>query len=225
MKMVGLNLEALASARRATLALAIVFAWAGCEGSSLEDREEGELMGPVTDEVHDREVGEGTELRRAEKNVVLPEVKAKCVLRPTEGNETSGELELGPAEQGVQVVGSVSGLRPSGIHAIHVHEKGDCSAPDASSAGGHFNPTDERHGRRHHGEHHVGDMDNLKADVDGTAPVEQIVVGATLGEGGERDIAGKSIIVHLRPDDYQSQPAGDAGERIACGVIELITEP
>lgn len=204
-------------------ALAAALVLVGCQGSSLESREPSE--GPVTDESVEREEGEGTDLRRAEEHVMLPEVKARCALRPTEGNEAKGELELGPAEEGVQIVGSVSGLRPAGVHAIHVHEKGDCSAPDASSAGGHFNPEDDRHGRAHHGEHHVGDMDNLRADNDGTAPVERIVLGATLGDGGPNDIAGKAVIVHVAPDDYESQPSGNAGDRIACGVIELVKAP
>jgi superoxide dismutase, Cu-Zn family len=192
-----------------------------CQGSSLEEREESELMDPITDKSLDREEGEGTGIRRAEKNVFLPEVKATASLRPTEGNEARGELEFGPAEQGVQLVGSVVGLRPAGVHAIHIHEKGDCSAPDASSAGDHFNPDDEPHGRAFHGAHHVGDMDNIKANIDGEAGVERMIVGATLGDGGPNDIAGRSVVVHVSADGYTSQPSGGAGDRIACGVIEL----
>jgi superoxide dismutase, Cu-Zn family len=194
----------------------------GCRGSSLEDRDDEAVMDPVTDEVLDREEGEGTGLRKAERNIMLPRVKARVVLEPTRGNDVRGELEIGPAEAGVQIVGSVVGLKPGGIHAMHIHEKGDCSAPDAESAGEHFNPTDQPHGRAHHGAHHVGDMDNLRANNDGEAAVERLARGATLGDGGSNDVAGRAIIVHAQADDYVSQPAGKAGDRIACGVIEIV---
>jgi superoxide dismutase, Cu-Zn family len=154
-------------------------------------------------------------------SVKIRQVEATVVLEPTEGNEARGELSLGSVDEGVRVVGTLSGLEPSGVHAIHVHENGDCSAPDAESAGGHFDPDRELHGRAHHGVHHVGDMDNVKANREGESGVTRLMLDATLGDGGPRDIAGKAIVVHVGPDDYETQPDGDAGDRIACGVIEL----
>jgi superoxide dismutase, Cu-Zn family len=219
------TLAGLRFGRVAIASLAALLATGGCEGSSLEDRDEEGITGPVTDRTLDREEGEGTELRRAERNIFLPQIKAEVVLEPTEGNETEGQLELGPAEEGVQLVGSVTGLRPAGVHGIHIHETGDCSAPDASSAGEHFNPHGARHGRAYHGEHHVGDMDNIKADNDGEAGVERTIAGATLGDGADTDVAGKAVVIHSGPDDYRSQPDGNAGDRIACGVIEIVSEP
>jgi superoxide dismutase, Cu-Zn family len=202
----------------------LLVAAGGCRGSSIEDRDDEAVMDPVTDEVLNREEGEGTGLRKAERHVMLPRVKAKVVLEPTRGHEVRGELEVGPAEAGVQIVGSVVGLDPGGIHAIHIHEKGDCSAPDAESAGDHFNPDDEQHGRAYHGAHHVGDMDNLRANKDGEAAVERLAVRATLGDGGPNDVAGRAVIVHAKADDYKSQPSGSAGDRLACGVIEIVTD-
>lgn len=209
----------------AVTAVAALLASAGCRGDREEPRTGGPVSGPITDETLDFEEGEGTSLRKPESNVQQDQVQARVVLRPTQGNDVKGEFTLGPAEEGVQLVGTLSGLRPTGSHAIHVHEKGDCSAPDAESAGPHFNPEGEEHGRAFHGEHHVGDMDNIRANDAGEARVERIVVGATLGDGGPNDIAGRALVVHVGPDDYRSQPSGGAGDRAACGVIELTHPP
>ena len=146
--------------------------------------------------------------------------QAGAVLEPTEGNETGGELRFELVDDNIHVTGRVTGLSAGGEHGFHVHETGDCSAPDATSAGGHFNPDDSDHGRAGQGEHHVGDSDNLIADDDGVAEVDRWLHGATLGDGADTDIVGKGVIVHADPDDYVSQPTGDAGDRLACGVIE-----
>ncbi|QDW66647.1 superoxide dismutase family protein [Luteimonas granuli] len=120
---------------------------------------------------------------------------------------------------GVAISGQVNGLAPGSEHGFHVHENGDCSAPDASSAGGHFNPQASAHGRVGEGEHHVGDTDNIVADDTGVAMIDTRLEGATLGDGAPTDIMGKSVIVHADPDDYTTQPTGNAGARLACGVI------
>jgi len=149
-----------------------------------------------------------------------PEVSAAVVhLAPTEGNSVTGEITLTPADGGVKVAGTVSGLEPNSEHGFHIHEKGDCSAPDGSSAGGHFNPTSVDHGSMETEPHHDGDMPNIKADDTGTASVDVIVPGIELGTGSDTDVMGKAIIVHGGPDDYTSQPSGNAGPRLACGVI------
>jgi len=117
----------------------------------------------------------------------------------------------------VRVYASVSGLTP-GKHGFHIHEKGDCSAPDASSAGGHFNPTHMPHAGPHDTQRHVGDFGNLEADASGAAHYSKVF--SNLPFDGENSIIGRAIIVHAQPDDLKSQPTGNAGGRVACGVIE-----
>ena len=145
---------------------------------------------------------------------------ARVVLAPTAGHAAAGELLLQPVDGGLHVTGSITGLTAGAQHGFHVHETGDCSAPDASSAGGHFNPHGAAHGdRAGGGEHHAGDMPNLVADASGAASVDGHVDGLEVGTGGANDVLGKAVVVHLQADDYASQPAGNAGARIACGVI------
>ena len=119
---------------------------------------------------------------------------------------------------GVHFTGTVTGL-PAGVHGFHIHETGDCSAPDGSSAGGHFNPTGAPHGGPQSAERHLGDLGNITADASGNAEVNIHAGGVTLGEG-ENAIMGKAIIVHAGADDLTTQPTGDAGARLACGVIQ-----
>lgn len=135
----------------------------------------------------------------------------------------SGKLSFMPMAGGVHITGTIGGLSPGSTHAFHVHEKGDCSAVDASSAGPHFNPAAAPHGRSSSAanQHHAGDMDNLVADRDGVVRVNVHLTGVTLGGGAANDIANRAIVVHASPDDYTSQPAGNAGARVACGVIKV----
>jgi Cu-Zn family superoxide dismutase len=145
---------------------------------------------------------------------------ATANLASASGSLVSGRLQLMPMGDGVHASGEIGGLKPNGTHAFHIHEKGDCSAADASSAGGHFNPTARPHGRITHPQHHAGDNDNLVADAEGVAKVDAHFSGVVLGGGGTTDVVGKAIVVHADPDDYTSQPSGNAGARIACGVIQ-----
>lgn len=142
-------------------------------------------------------------------------------LASASGSLVSGRLTLLPIGNGVHISGEIGGLQPGSSHGFHIHEKGDCSAVDASSAGGHFNPGAKPHGRAGHGAHHAGDSDNLVADANGVARVDAHVSGVSLGGGGANDIAGRAIVVHAAADDYSSQPAGNAGARVACGVIRV----
>ncbi|QNP41921.1 superoxide dismutase family protein [Lysobacter solisilvae (ex Woo and Kim 2020)] len=146
---------------------------------------------------------------------------ATVTLTPASGSLISGKLDIAPIAGGVRVSGEIGGLARGSTHAIHIHEKGDCSAADATSAGGHFNPAQQAHGRAGSGPHHGGDMDNIVADGNGVARVDVRALGVTLG-GGATDIGGRAIVVHAAPDDYASQPAGNAGARVACGVIKLL---
>ncbi len=133
----------------------------------------------------------------------------------------SGTLTLRPRGHGVHVSGEIGGLPRNSQHGFHIHETGDCCAVDASSAGAHFNPAASAHGRAGIVPHHAGDIDNLSASSDGVARVDAQVDGVTLGGGGANDIAGRAFIVHAAPDDYVSQPTGNAGARVACGVINI----
>lgn len=146
---------------------------------------------------------------------------AEADLGPTQGNLTSGKVRFSTVADGVKVSARLSGLKPLQEHGFHVHEKGDCSSPDGMSAGGHFNPLGQPHGHHAAGARHVGDMPNVKSDANGNAEVEFTVKGVELATGGAADILGKAVIVHANPDDYTSQPAGNAGPRLACGVIAL----
>ena len=143
----------------------------------------------------------------------------KVTLAPTQGNQAAGTLELISHGDSVAIAGTISGLQPGSVHGLHVHEKGDCSAPDASSAGGHFNPVAQEHGNPDSPPHHAGDIHNITADDQGVATVNEQLTGVTLGTSAPEDILGKSVVVHAKPDDYKSQPAGNSGDRIACGVI------
>ena len=144
---------------------------------------------------------------------------ATGVPQPYPQSPVQGSLEFSQVRDVVSVNGTLTGLKPNARHAFHVHEKGDCSKPDFSSAGSHFNPTSQPHGRASKPQHHAGDSDNLVANAEGTATVNAHFNGVVLGGGASNDIIGKAIVVHADPDDYTSQPSGNAGSRIACGVI------
>ena len=144
--------------------------------------------------------------------------KAICVLHPTEGNDVSGTVTFTKTAEGIKVVADVKGLTP-GKHGFHVHEFGDCSAPDGTSAGGHFNPEGTKHGAPTDIERHVGDLGNLEADADGNAHYERTDTFIALSR--PHSIIGRAIIVHAGEDDLTSQPTGAAGARVACGVIGI----
>lgn len=142
---------------------------------------------------------------------------ASAQLTPTAGNSVSGVVTFTRAGDKIRVAAEVGGLTP-GLHGFHIHEKGDCGAPDGSSAGGHFNPDGKAHGSPEHAEHHAGDMLQLVADAKGNARQMSYIAGVTLGDGAN-GIIGRSVVIHAAPDDYKSQPAGNSGARQACGVI------
>ena len=147
------------------------------------------------------------------------EMGPSVTLQPTEGNTAAGEVSLMSMGDGVHFTGTVTGL-PPGMHGFHIHETGDCSAPDGTSAGGHFNPTAAEHGGPQSEMRHLGDLGNITADESGTAEVNIHASGVTLEAGMENSILGKAVIVHAGEDDLTTQPTGDAGARLACGVIQ-----
>ena len=139
-------------------------------------------------------------------------------LAATTGNAAAGRVEFVQAGDKVRVSGTVTGLKPGAEHGFHVHEKGDCSSGDGMSTGGHFNPAGAAHGRHGAAAHHAGDLPSLKADASGTARFSFETGSIRVGSGGN-DIVGKGLIVHRDPDDYTTQPTGNAGPRLACAAI------
>ena len=143
--------------------------------------------------------------------------KVSATLASSAGNNVAGTVTFVQEGGKVIVIAEVTGLKP-GPHGFHVHEKGDCSAPDFTSAGGHFNPNGKPHGDPAHADHHVGDMPMLVADASGKATLRSDVSPMALS--GADGITGRSVVVHADPDDFKSQPAGNSGPRVACGVIK-----
>ncbi|HYJ18711.1 MAG TPA: superoxide dismutase family protein [Burkholderiales bacterium] len=144
-------------------------------------------------------------------------------LTPTDGSTVTGHVEFIQKGDLVLVEAKVSGLSPNSTHGFHIHETGDCSAPDASSAGGHFDPTASPHGGPTDEIRHGGDLGNLKANANGTATSSVKVGGITI-DGGPDRILGRAVVVHAGADDFKTQPAGNSGRRVACGVINPTPE-
>ena len=146
-------------------------------------------------------------------------LKAMAMLHPTADNKVSGTVTFTEEADGVRIQADITGLTP-GKHGFHVHEFGDCSAPDLTSAGGHFNPTTKPHAGPDAPERHVGDMGNIEADASGAAKLDYVDHEISL-TNDQRSVIGRSVVVHAKADDFKSQPAGDSGARIACGVIGI----
>lgn len=145
--------------------------------------------------------------------------EAVAVIHPTEGNEVTGTVTLSAAENGVNVQADISGLS-EGLHGFHIHQYGDCRAADGTSAGGHYAPDEgSEHGAPTDPNSHDGDLGNIEADADGNATLDIVTNDITLN--GEKSIMGRSIVIHSGEDDYESQPSGAAGSRMACGVIGI----
>lgn len=143
---------------------------------------------------------------------------ATAKLEPTRGNATAGTVTFVQSGDVVKVSGSITGLKPNAEHGFHIHEKGDCSSGDGMSAGGHFNPGGKPHGHHGMGEHHSGDLPSLTADANGVAKFSFESRAIRVGSG-DTNIVGRGLIVHRDPDDYKTQPTGNAGPRLACAVI------
>ena len=149
--------------------------------------------------------------------------KGISVLHPSAGNKVTGTVTFTPVADGVQVHAEIAGLTP-GKHGFHIHEFGDCSAADASSAGAHFNPTNQPHAGPDAAARHEGDMGNVEADASGNAKLDYVDHQISLANDAKSAI-GRSVVVHAKPDDLKTQPSGDSGARIACGVIGWAKTP
>jgi Cu-Zn family superoxide dismutase len=146
-------------------------------------------------------------------------LRATAALQPTKGSKAFGEATFEQVGGKVRVVVFVQGLKPNAEHGFHIHEAGDCSSGDGMSAKGHFNPHGKPHGDPSSGERHAGDLPSLKANKAGRAKVDVTVDTISIGSGAG-NIIGRGLIIHADPDDYKTQPTGNAGARLACGVIK-----
>jgi len=147
----------------------------------------------------------------------MPADRAQAAIEGRSGSTLTGTAEFTMHGGKLMITVSVKGA-PPGIHAVHIHEKGDCSAPDAMSAGGHFNPGGHQHGAPDAKEHHAGDLGNMTVAGDGTGSL-MVHSGDLTVAGSENSVAGHAIIIHEKADDFVTQPTGAAGGRIGCGVI------
>lgn len=145
------------------------------------------------------------------------EMRATAVVKPIGDSKVQGTVSFEQANDGVRVEAAVSGLAPNSEHGFHVHEKGDCG-DEGKAAGGHFAPRNHPHGPQD-GPHHAGDMPSLKADAAGNAAVNFRTKDLTIA-AGPYSAVGKAVVVHAGRDDFKSQPSGDSGARIACGVVQ-----
>lgn len=145
-------------------------------------------------------------------------LRATAQLQPTKGSKTFGEATFEQANGKVHVVVYVQGLKPGQEHGLHIHEVGDCTSGDGMSTKGHFNPLGKPHARHDSAERHAGDLPSLKAGKNGRAKVDAMLDVITVA-AGPANIIGRGLIVHADPDDFKTQPTGNAGARIACGVI------
>ena len=143
---------------------------------------------------------------------------AIAVIAPTKGNTVHGIVTFEAVDSGVHVVAVLTGLTP-GKHGFHIHEFGDCSADDGTSAGGHFNPMAMPHSGPASGQRHAGDLGNIEADNTGTARLD--CVDATMKLTGDHSVIGHAVIVHEKEDDLKTQPTGAAGARVGCGTIGI----
>jgi Cu-Zn family superoxide dismutase len=143
---------------------------------------------------------------------------ALAVLEPTQGSNVRGAVDFVRSGSNVTVTANLSGFAPNSTHGIHIHEAGDCSARDGSSAGAHFNPGNTEHGGAGGAKRHGGDLGNITADGNGNVRTTLRVDGLAFGTGTD-SIVGRGLVVHANADDLKTQPAGNSGARLACGVI------
>ena len=154
---------------------------------------------------------------------ILPTADAKQANAIISSSNDSGVTGMAVFTQNgdeITLMAEIQGASP-GLHGFHIHEYGDCSAPDGTSAGGHWNPTDVAHGKWGEGEFHLGDIGNITVGEDGTGRFTLTTDLWEIGTGSDVDVVGQSMIVHAGADDFISQPSGAAGPRIGCGVIVL----
>jgi Cu-Zn family superoxide dismutase len=202
------------------LTLGLLLGTASCKENSETETPDAEMEASDEHSHDDGEMhsheddAEGHDHEAMNKTVVI-------AMGSKNGSDVSGTITLKQSGNLVMMSAELSGLSQEGVHAIHIHENGDCSSDDGKSAGGHWNPTEEAHGKWGDHAHHSGDIGNLETNADGNATLTFNTNKWCLGCDDEsKNVIGKSFIVHASADDFKSQPSGAAGARIACGVIE-----
>ena len=155
----------------------------------------------------------------APQNAMQEPLQGSAALQPTKGRKAFGEATFEQMGDKAHVMVNAQGLKPNQEHGFHIHEAGDCSSGDGMSAKGHYNPQKKSHGQPGSPERHAGDMPSLKADANGKAKVDATLDIITVSPG-PTSVVGKGLIVHAQPDDYRTQPTGNAGARLACAVIQ-----
>lgn len=194
------------------VALTLIFA-TSCKNDQKKD---GKMDNQQTEMGSDMESDMSTDNDKADAKKVVVEIASKS------GSDISGQVVFTEENGEVTMVANIKGLA-EGTHAIHIHETADCSSPDGKSAGGHWNPTFEPHGKWGSEKgYHKGDIGNFEANADGMAKISMTTNEWCIGCGDEKkDILGHAIIVHDGVDDFTSQPSGAAGSRIGCGIIKM----
>jgi len=149
------------------------------------------------------------------------EKRAEATIVGKSGSEMTGQAKFVAKGGYVDLRIELENAAP-GMHAVHLHEKGDCSAPDAMSAGPHWNPTNQAHGQWGHSAFHLGDIGNIEVGADGKGGISFRTELWSVGDKPEVDIVGRAVVVHANADDFVTQPTGNAGGRIGCGVVRLV---
>jgi superoxide dismutase, Cu-Zn family len=182
----------------------------GC-GTATENHAEAQRQGETSG-------GEGLIIKDPGEN---PSERAVAIIEPRSGSTLRGTATFVEKDGKVTLIVEVEGGK-AGPHGIHLHEKGDCSAPDATSAGGHWNPTGEQHGKiSHTPQAHSGDMGNIVIGEDGRGRLEFTSDRWSINKDPNTNVVGKAIVIHDKEDDLKTQPTGDAGDRIGCGVVTI----
>lgn len=167
---------------------------------------------------HNKEIAAVLDNIFAKRTLVAEVTEATVQIKSFKGDQIKGKATFTKVPGGIKIVADVEGLTP-GKHGFHIHEFGDCSSP--STVGSHFNPTNSKHGGPDSPERHVGDLGNLVADENGHAHYER--VDKIISFEAEKSILGRSLIIHSGADDFTTQPTGDSGDKIACGVVEAVS--
>jgi len=145
--------------------------------------------------------------------------QAVAMIESRSDSKVTGKATFHEAGGKVTLTIDIAGAEP-GTHAVHLHDKGDCSAPDATSAGGHWNPSSEAHGKWGTAPFHHGDLGNIEVGADGKGSLTLSSDLWSIGGTPDTDVIGRAVIVHAKADDFTTQPTGNAGGRVGCGVVE-----
>ena len=206
--------------------LSALFTLTSCKDTKQDNKDEN--LNDIEQSEMEKEKGTEREMREIQDghtemdNDAEAENTISVNMSSKSGSDAEGEVHFSERHGAVRMEAKFSGLEPNGTHAIHLHEIGDCSSEDGMSTEGHWNPTDDKHGKWEDSDgYHRGDIGNLEADEDGNATLsfesDEWCIGC---DDDEKNIIGKSVIVHADADDFESQPTGDAGDRISCGEIK-----